>query len=101
MSTPSTLKYSGETNLYPTADLPLAPPAKAARSSSGFGHEAATNATDGSLFTASSSAPRISSFVTLTNTVSAVRKPVSTVAAANALRRKTAEQMRRSADAVT
>src|SRR5262245_41897574 len=69
--------------------------AKAARPPpSAPGHEAATETTDGSLFTASSSAPRACSFAIDTKTVSAVRTPGSMVAAPHALRRKMAEQMR-------
>ena len=52
----STPKYSGETNWYVTADLPLAPSANAGRppsTPSQPGHEAATDATNGSRFTAS------------------------------------------------
>src|SRR5262245_40943279 len=65
------------------------------------GHEAATETTDGSLFTASRSAPRACSFAIDTKTVSAVRTPGSMVAAPHALRRKMAEQMRSSTEAVT
>src|SRR5262245_32108698 len=75
--------------------------AKAARPpASAAGHEAATETTDGSLLTASSSAPRACSLAIDTKIVSAVRTPGSMVAAPHALRRKMAAQMRSSTEAV-
>ena len=101
-SMPRTPKYSGETNWYVTVDLPLAPSGERRRAPpSTPGHEAATEATDGSLFTTSRMAPRLCSFRTLTMTIPAVRIPGSTVAAAHELRRKMAAQMRSSTDPVT
>ena len=106
---PRTLKYSGETNLYAT-------PIAACFAARGLGarklreggapaqalRPRGRNRGDGRIARHGfEQAPRFCSFTTPTMTVSAARIPGSMVAAASALRRKTAEQMRSSTEAVT
>ena len=97
----STLKYSGETNLYATAAFAPLVSANAARGRPASGHDAATAATDGSAVTACTIALRVGSFTIWTTTVSEVRMPESNVAAANALLKNTAAEISSSADALT
>src|SRR5262245_11608915 len=98
----STLKYSGETNLYATVALAPSLWATAAGcATSPTGHAAATAATDGSAVTACTIAVRLVSFAILTMTVSEIRILGSTVVAASALRKNTAAQISRSADTLT
>ena len=99
--TPSTPKYSDVTNCNLTVDFPAVPSASARRPPSTGGHDAATEATDDSLPTRSRIVARRCSLTTFTLTVSVVRIPESTLAAAHELRRKIAAQIRSRTDPVT
>ena len=67
----------------------------------GSGQEAATPATSGSALTACTMGVRVSSFAMPTITVSIVRMPESSTAAASALRRNTDAEISSSADTLT
>ena len=103
-SMPSTSKYSDDTASWPTGNrLDAAAPtsAEAGHSTRRRRDDAATTATSGWAVRAWSSAARRGSLSMETLTVSLVRTPGSSVAAAKAPRRNTAAQIRRRADAPT
>ena len=102
----STSKYSGDTAIWSTGNSARRPAVASAETdvsaTARVGcDDAATAATNGWAVTAWSSAARRGSLAIETLTVSLVRTPGSTVAAAKAPRRNMAAQIRRRADAPT